>query len=239
MLASPIVSSGRIHPPSTETCQHLLTWAKHHRRDRIFTKDEKIPIRPGLVYFIAIGLVRLEGRLEYQLYPKAEPPDQNLGMFLGLVEAQHPFYWASSQSVTLTAYAHLDQTQVIWLYWSELNQWQGLDDWIGHSILQQHQHYLSWLSLFGQKRTHDRLLGFLVLLAQTYGIPCTQGIYLPYLLTHTQIGRAIGATRVTVTRLLGRLKEQGVLTLYQDQFLCILTLRSLPLLAPISEEVSR
>jgi hypothetical protein len=223
MPVSPILSASHANPPSSETRQHLIAWARLHRRDRYFNKDEKIPTRSGLIYFIESGVVRLEGTLEYM--PSYLVPESSLGtdlgMFLGLVEAQHPFYWESSQFLTLSAYAHLDETQVIWLYWSELSQWQGLGDWIGHSILQQHQHYLGWLSLFGQKRTLDRLLGFLLLLAQKYGVPCSQGVYLPYPLTHTQIGRAIGATRVTVTRLLGRLKQTGTLSLYREQFLCI------------------
>jgi CRP-like cAMP-binding protein len=121
----------------------------------------------------------------------------------------------------LHAYAHLEPTQVFWLYWSELSQWEGLGDFIGRSILQQHQHYLAWLSLFGQKRAIDRLLGFLVLLTQEYGIPAPEGLYFPYPLTHAQIGRAIGATRVTVTRLIGRLRAKGVIILHQDHFICL------------------
>lgn len=225
MPVSPILSPSNASPPSPETCHHLLAWAKSHRRDRYFSKDEKIPTRPGLVYFIEEGIVRLEGILDYPppcpSFEQGFSQEAELDMFLGLVEARHPFYWESSQFLTLHAYAHLDNTQVIWLYWSELSQWKGLGDWIGHSILQQHQHYLGWLSLFGQKRTLDRLLGFLFLLAQKYGIPCPQGVYLPYPLTHSQLGRAIGATRVTVTRLLGRLKQKGTISLYQEQFLCI------------------
>jgi hypothetical protein len=210
--------------PSDDIRQKLLVWAQSHRRDRIFAKEEKIPTRPGLIYFVETGVVRLEGTPDRECLPLSPidaAEETDLGMFLGLVAAGKPFYWESSRSMILHAYAHLEPTQVFWLYWSELSQWEGLGDFIGRSILQQHQHYLAWLSLFGQKRAIDRLLGFLVLLTQEYGIPAPEGLYFPYPLTHAQMGRAIGATRVTVTRLIGRLRAKGVIVLHQDHFICL------------------
>lgn len=213
--------------PTDDVRQQLLVWAQAHRRDRIFAKDEKIPTRPGLIYMIETGAVRLEGTPDREGLPlnpldlPASEEDTDLGMFLGLVAAGQPFYWESSRSMILHAYAHVDLTQVFWLYWSELSQWEGLGDFIGRSILQQHQHYLAWLSLFGQKRAMDRLLGFLSLLTQQYGIPAPEGLCFPYPLTHAQIGRAIGATRVTVTRLLGRLRQKGVILVKDDHCICL------------------
>lgn len=213
--------------PTDDLRQKLLVWARSHRRDRIFAKDEKIPTRPGLIYVVETGVVRLEGTPDRDFLPLSPresattEADPDLGMFLGVVKAGQPFYWESSRSMILHAYAHLDSTQVFWLYWSELSQWDGLGDFIGRSILQQHQHYLAWLSLFGQKRALDRLLGFLVLLTQEYGIPSPDGLYFPYPLTHAQIGRAIGATRVTVTRLIGRLRTQGMIVINEAHFICL------------------
>lgn len=213
--------------PSEDIKQQLLAWATVHRRDRIFAKDEKIPTRPGLVYFVESGVARLEGRVLRAFFPQIplessiiDDSDQG-EMFLGIIESGHPFYWESSRSIGIDAYAHCDDTHVFWLYWSELSEWEGLADRVGRSILRQHQHYLGWLSLFGQKRMSDRLLGFLTLLTQEYGIPTEEGLYFPYLLTHAQIGRAIGANRVTVTRLLGRLRHAGAIAFYEDQFLCL------------------
>jgi len=60
-----------------------------------------------------------------------------------------------------------------------------------------------------------------VLLTQEYGIPSPDGLYFPYPLTHAQIGRAIGATRVTVTRLLGRLRTQGLIVINEAHFICL------------------
>ncbi|MCG8699292.1 MAG: helix-turn-helix domain-containing protein, partial [Bacteroidales bacterium] len=44
------------------------------------------------------------------------------------------------------------------------------------------------------------------------------GNCLPYPLTHAQIGSAIGSTRVTVTRLMGKLRQQGLISIEGDEF---------------------
>jgi len=61
-----------------------------------------------------------------------------------------------------------------------------------------------------QARTHleDRLLGLLSVLAEQFGKPHDEGTLIDVRLTHAQLASAIGATRATVTRLLGRLRRQ-------------------------------
>ena len=85
----------------------------------------------------------------------------------------------------------------------------------------QHQRKLLWLSTLGQRRTIDRLLGFLTLLIDEHGEQCEQGYYLPFPLTHAQIGSAIGSTRVTVTRLMGKLRQGGMIQSYGENLICI------------------
>jgi len=92
----------------------------------------------------------------------------------------------------------------------------------------QHQRKLLWLSALGQRRTIDRLLGFLTLLVEEYGEPSvseeirSSSRLLPTLsLTHAQIGSAIGSTRVTVTRLMGKLRQRGLLVTQPDNLICL------------------
>jgi len=40
-------------------------------------------------------------------------------------------------------------------------------------------------------------------------------------LTHAQIGSAIGSTRVTVTRLMGKLRQGGMIQNYGEGLICI------------------
>jgi CRP-like cAMP-binding protein len=73
----------------------------------------------------------------------------------------------------------------------------------------------------GQRRTIDRLLGFLTLLIEEFGEPCQNGYCLPFPLTHAQIGSAIGSTRVTVTRLMGKLRQRGLIGTHGDNLICL------------------
>ncbi|MGH2413902.1 MAG: helix-turn-helix domain-containing protein, partial [Microcystaceae cyanobacterium] len=40
-------------------------------------------------------------------------------------------------------------------------------------------------------------------------------------LTHAQIGSAIGSSRVTVTRLMGRLRQEGFIVIQGDNCICL------------------
>jgi CRP-like cAMP-binding protein len=55
--------------------------------------------------------------------------------------------------------------------------------------------------------------GFLELLAMDYGVACVQGLRLSPKLTHQEIASAVATTRVTVTRIIGQLKDMGWLSL--------------------------
>jgi CRP-like cAMP-binding protein len=69
------------------------------------------------------------------------------------------------------------------------------------------------LALMGLRRVEDRVRAFLELLALDYGIACPQGLRLTPKLTHQEIASALGTTRVTVTRIIGQLKEMGWLSI--------------------------
>lgn len=69
------------------------------------------------------------------------------------------------------------------------------------------------LALLGLRRVEDRVRGFLGLMAQEYGEPCDLGMRVGLRLTHQEIASALSTTRVTVTRVIGQLKDQGALTI--------------------------
>ena len=56
----------------------------------------------------------------------------------------------------------------------------------------------------------SRLVSFLLVLCRDFGIPSTQGITIDLRLSHQAIAEAIGSTRVTITRLLGDLRNSGL-----------------------------
>ncbi len=209
------------------TWQNIIDWAQTHYRDRIFKKDERIPARPELLYLVSKGAVRLIGTAaqnsEIEDLPIESPEyDGDTGeAFLGFVDSGQPFEIVAQSSFILQAYAHVDDTQVIWLYWQDLDNWPYFRKEVYEALRYQHQRKLLWLSALGQRKTIDRLIGFLTLLIEEYGNPYQQSYCLPYTLTHAQIGSAIGSTRVTVTRLMGKLRRQGLISIKDDRFICI------------------
>lgn len=215
-------------PASSPSCseltqQDIFDWAKSHYHYHIFNKDETIPTRPGLLYFVERGAVRIIGQAqanetsEKHLCYAVENSSQMV--FLGFVGVGQPFEIVSQFPVNLEAFAHFDDTAVIWLYWNDLERWPNLYQQVFNVFRYQHQRKLLWLSMLGQKRTVDRLLGFLTLLVEEHGQPTDNGYVLPYPLTHAQIASAIGTTRVTVTRLIGRLRQEGLIATEDDHLI--------------------
>ncbi len=208
------------------TWQRILDWAQEHYRCRTFHKDERIPARPELLYLVQRGAVRLVGTYETNAKTSPEPTELETAAeyaFLGFVGAGQPFEIVAQSPLTLEAYAHIDQTAVLWMYWKDLDTWPHSRREILEAFRYQHQRKLLWLGTLGQRRTIDRLLGFLTLLIEEYGEPCEQGYFLPWSLTHAQIGSAIGSTRVTVTRLMGKLRASGLISIQADNFICLPT----------------
>ena len=207
------------------TWQRILDWAQEHYRYRTFSKDERIPARSGLLYLVQRGAVRLVGTAQVSANPKnsvsgfpAETPEE---AFLGFVGMGQPFEIVTQPPLTLQVYAHVEQTSVVWMYWHELDNWPHFRWEVLDAFRYQHQRKLLWLSTLGQRRTIDRLLGFITLLVEEFGQPDNGSYCLPFPLTHAQIGSAIGSTRVTVTRLMGKLRKHGLIQIKDDNLICL------------------
>jgi CRP-like cAMP-binding protein len=206
------------------TWQRIIDWSQEHYRVRTFAKDEKIPARPGLLYLVQRGAVRLVGSAQVNATSSSKVPQISPEeAFLGFVGPGQPFEIVAQSPFTLQSYAHVDQTSVLWMYWHDLDNWPHFRREVLDAFRYQHQRKLLWLSTLGQRRTIDRLLGFLTLLIEEFGEPSENGYCLPFPLTHAQIGSAIGSTRVTVTRLMGKLRQRGMIRSQGDNLICIPT----------------
>lgn len=212
------------------TWQRIVDWAQSHYRERTFAKDERVPARSGLLYLVQRGVVRLVGSAQENNGASSGAPsatshpdalEQNEETFLGFVGAGQPFEIVAQSPFSLQAYAHAEQTSVIWMYWEDLDNWPHFRREVLDAFRKQHQRKLIWLSTLGQRQTIDRLLGFVTLLVEEHGTVTEDGHCLPFPLTHAQIGSAIGSTRVTVTRLMGKLRQQGALVVKDDNLICL------------------
>lgn len=63
----------------------------------------------------------------------------------------------------------------------------------------------------------SRLVSFLLILCRDFGVPSANGITIDLKLSHQAIAEAIGSTRVTVTRLLGDLREEKMISIHKKK----------------------
>ena len=79
----------------------------------------------------------------------------------------------------------------------------------------------SMLALLGLRRVEERVREFLEMLAQDYGQPCDDSLCLNLRLTHQEMASALSTTRVTVTRVIGLLRDEGWLQIDFQRHLVI------------------
>jgi global nitrogen regulator NtcA len=63
----------------------------------------------------------------------------------------------------------------------------------------------------------SRLVSFLLILCRDFGTPSSDGITIDLKLSHQAIAEAIGSTRVTVTRLLGELRDDKMISIQKKK----------------------
>jgi len=76
------------------------------------------------------------------------------------------------------------------------------------------------LNIVRQEGVQRRLQEMFVWLAHKFGRKVEQGQLIDLRLTHQEIAEVIGATRVTVTRLLKQFEQEGIIYRSQQHFIC-------------------
>jgi CRP-like cAMP-binding protein len=102
-------------------------------------------------------------------------------------------------------------------------QWQQ----VLNAILTHAQKTEELLNIIHCKQVQERLLKFLIWLSKTFGHSVEQGHLLELPMTHQEIAEAIGTSRVTVTRILQRFEQEGILTRPRRQSILLYDSRSL------------
>jgi CRP-like cAMP-binding protein len=104
---------------------------------------------------------------------------------------------------------------------AELQQHPNLMQEVFQHLARRLRQAEAMLAMAGCRRVEDRLRQFLLLLQMEVGQPSPEGTRLTVRLTHQHLASAIGTTRVTVTRLLGKLREEGWLKLDGDRHIIL------------------
>jgi CRP-like cAMP-binding protein len=162
-----------------------------------YRSGQTIPMNSQDIWIVCRGVVQLS-----TLYPSGDEallglagPSMPFGMPLTLI---HPYQAAALTDVDLMSFSM-----------TEIEQSPTLAREIFQHLGRRLRQTEAMLAMVGCRRVEDRLRQLLLLLQMEVGQPVAEGTRLSVRLTHQHLASAIGTTRVTVTRLLGQLREEG------------------------------
>lgn len=193
-------------PSKRDALERLYT----ERTLQHFEAGQRIPLREQELWVVARGLVILT--TSYASGDEA---------LLGLLGPLMPFGLSLSLVAPYDASA-LTAVDLLRLSTAEIERSPELAWQLFSTLTQRHRQAEALLALMGQRRVEDRLKEFLKLLGQEFGEQTTTGVRLTLRLTHQHIANALGTTRVTVTRMLGLLRQAGWLELDSHRHLILL-----------------
>ncbi|QNI54335.1 transcriptional phosphate regulator/ Crp family [Synechococcus sp. BIOS-E4-1] len=206
-------SVGAVESPSeskTQKARHCLLDFSFQNRNRLhLAAGNVVPLHKNRLWLVVSGMVKLGAVSVHgdELLLGLAGPNETFGEPLSTVQAYEAVTLADSDLLCMTM--------------GEVRESQDLaNDLLGAVVLRHRQsEYL--LSLLGLRRVEERVRGFLELLAQDYGQPCEQGLRLNLRLTHQEMASALSTTRVTVTRVIGLLRDEGWLKIDGQRHLVI------------------
>ena len=187
-----------LESPSLAEWRKLLDDLYRDRKLWSFKRGETIPMNPEDVWVVYKGVVQLS-----TLYCSG---DEGI---VGLASPCMPFGRAFTQVDPYEAIA-LSECTLLRLHQAELEQSPRLAQNLFRELTRRMQQTEALLAMSGCRRVKDRLRQLMTLLQQELGQVTPTGVQLTVKLTHHQLASMIGTTRVTVTRLLSELKEEGL-----------------------------
>lgn len=204
-----------LQAPCKESSQsHLRLFLEELYQERHlqpFRAGQTIPLNPHDIWIVCRGVVQLN-----TLYPNGDEA------LLGLACPSMPFGLPLSFIHPYQAIA-LSDVDVIRFTTTEIDQSSALSQRLLPHVFRRLRQTEALLAMAGCRRVEDRLRELLLLLKMEVGQSSLEGTRLSVRLTHQHLASAIGTTRVTVTRLLGKLKDEGWLKLDKDRHIVLLT----------------
>jgi CRP-like cAMP-binding protein len=206
-MASLLATVVRPSPSSRDFLERLY----RERTLQHFEAGQRIPLREQELWIVARGLVTLG--------TSYASGDESL---LGLIGQGMPFGLPLSWVAPYDATA-LTAVDLLRLSTTEIERSPELAWQMFSTLTHRHRQAEALLALMGQRRVEDRLKDFLQLLSQEFGERTPTGVRLSVRLTHQHLANALGTTRVTVTRMLGLLRQAGWLDLDRQRHLILLS----------------
>lgn len=182
------------------------------RQDRqlhTYTKGEIIPLQPQALWLVCQGVVKL-----------STLSDNSEEVIVGFAGPSTPF-GSSLTALQIYQATALCDVQLVSISLSELAISPPLTQALLPKINQRLRQTELLLAIGGQRRVRERLYRLLLLLKQEIGVAVSQGIRLSVRFTHEELAAACCTTRVTITRELNQLQQQGKITLDSDRHIIL------------------
>jgi CRP-like cAMP-binding protein len=135
--------------------------------------------------------------------------DSGEEVLVGLVGSDRPFGSGLTSLPTYQAIALSENVQLVCIPLSEIATSPDLAQALLPKISERLQQTEALLAISGRRQVRERLYHLLLLLKQEIGQPVAQGTRLSVRLTHQDLADACCTTRVTITRLLSKLQQEG------------------------------
>ena len=195
--------------PKREGFRELLENNYQKRNLVHLTAGSVVPLLKNSIWLVVRGMVKL-GAVSIH-------GDE---LLLGLAGPNEPFGEPFSTVEAYEAVA-LSDCDLLCLTPAELEQSPQICIAMMDAIAVRNRQAEVMLALLGLRRVEERVRGFLEMLAQDYGQPCDDGLRLNLRLTHQEMASALSTTRVTVTRVIGLLRDEGWLKIDPQRHLVI------------------
>ena len=164
----------------------------------LYCKGEIIPLESQAVWLVHRGLVKLTTMGE-----------RGEEILVGLVGPSLPFSAGMTSLNTYQATALSEKVELVSIPLSEIAASSRLSQAIVPKINQRLRQTEFLLAISGRRQIKERLDYLLLFLKKEIGQKVAQGTRFKVRLTHQDLADACGTTRVTITRLLGKLQKEG------------------------------
>ena len=168
------------------------------RPKQSYFKGDIIPLEPNHLWLVSQGLVKLTTMGEC-----------GQEVLVGLVGLSMPFGSSLTDLPTYQAIALSKKVELVSIPISEIAIAPRLAQALLPQISERLRQTEILLAISGRRKVKERLNHLLLFLEEKFGEKMSQGIRLTIRLTHQDLADACCTTRVTITRLLGKLQQQG------------------------------
>ncbi|KJH70540.1 PAS domain-containing protein [Aliterella atlantica] len=164
-----------------------------------FLKGEIIPVKPQIIWQVCKGVVKLSTVCE-----------NGEEVLVGLVSSDMLFGADLTSLPTYQATA-LSEVQLVSISPAEIANSPDIAQVVFTQVSQRLRQTEALLAISGQRRVKDRFYQLLSLLKQEIGQTVELGTRLSVRFTHQDFADSCSTTRVTITRLMGKLQDKGAI----------------------------